>query len=301
MSPALSPSTLLFLVLPPLLWASNAIVGRLAAGAIPPITLNFLRWVVAILVLLPFVWRRLKQDWPLARKAWVVLAATGFLSTTTYNALQYFALTTSSPINVALITAAGPIFTLLMGWLFFQATISRAATLGAVVSLIGVAWVLLRGELQNATRIDFVSGDLFMLLAIALWSLYTWLLRGRPAEMSGYSVLTMQMAWGLLFAVPMVLAEWFLGGYSAIAWSPKIYSMILFVALGPALLAYLCYQQAVLRTGSQLPMFFLNLSPEFAALMAVVLLGEFPELYHGVGLVLIVAGIVLANPTKKSV
>jgi drug/metabolite transporter (DMT)-like permease len=276
MSPALSPSTLLFLVLPPLLWASNAIVGRLAAGAIPPITLNFLRWVVAILVLLPFVWRRLKQDWPLARKAWVVLAATGFLSTTTYNALQYFALTTSSPINVALITAAGPIFTLLMGWLFFQATISRAATLGAVVSLIGVAWVLLRGELQNATRIDFVSGDLFMLLAIALWSLYTWLLRGRPAEMSGYSVLTMQMAWGLLFAVPMVLAEWFLGGYSAIAWSPKIYSMILFVALGPALLAYLCYQQAVLRTGSQLPMFFLNLTPVFAALMAVVLLGEFP-------------------------
>ena len=301
MSPVLSPSTLLFLVLPPLLWASNAIVGRLAAGAIPPITLNFLRWVVAILVLLPFVWRRLRQDWPLARKAWVVLAATGFLSTTTYNALQYFALTTSSPINVALITAAGPIFTLLMGWLFFQATISRAATLGAVVSLVGVAWVLLRGELLNATRIDFVSGDLFMLLAIALWSLYTWLLRGRPAEMSGYSVLTMQMAWGLLFAVPMVLAEWFLGGYSAIAWSPKIYSMILFVALGPALLAYLCYQQAVLRTGSQLPMFFLNLTPVFAALMAVVLLGEFPELYHVVGLVLIVAGIVLANPTKKSV
>ena len=301
MSPALSPSTLLFLVLPPLLWASNAIVGRLAAGAIPPITLNFLRWVVAILVLLPFVWRRLKQDWPLARKAWVVLAATGFLSTTTYNALQYFALTTSSPINVALITASGPIFTLLMGWLFFQATISRAATLGAVVSLVGVAWVLLRGELLNATRIDFVSGDLFMLLAIALWSLYTWLLRGRPAEMSGYSVLTMQMAWGLLFAVPMVLAEWFWGGYSAIAWSPKIYSMILFVALGPALLAYLCYQQAVLRTGSQLPMFFLNLTPVFAALLAVVLLGEFPELYHAVGLVLIVAGIVLANPTKKSI
>ena len=301
MSPVLSPSTLLFLVLPPLLWASNAIVGRLAAGAIPPITLNFLRWVVAILVLLPFVWHRLKQDWPLARRAWVVLAATGFLSTTTYNALQYFALTTSSPINVALITASGPIFTLLMGWLFFQATISRAATLGAVVSLVGVAWVLLRGELLNATRIDFVSGDLFMLLAIALWSLYTWLLRGRPAEMSGYSVLTMQMAWGLLFAVPMVLAEWFLGGYSAIAWSPKIYSMILFVALGPALLAYLCYQQAVLRTGSQLPMFFLNLTPVFAALMAVVLLGEFPELYHVVGLVLIVAGIVLANPTKKSV
>jgi drug/metabolite transporter (DMT)-like permease len=229
----------------------------------------------------------------------VVLAATGFLSTTTYNALQYLALTTSSPINIALITAAGPIFTLLVGRSFFQASISRAASLGAVVSLVGVAWVLLRGDLLNVTRIAFVPGDLFMLLAIALWSLYTWLLRGRPPEMSGYSVLAMQMLWGLLFAVPMVLAELLWGGYPAIAWSPKNYGMVLYVALGPALLAYLCYQQAVLRTGSQLPMFFLNLTPIFAALMAVVLLGEFPELYHVIGLVLIVLGIVLANLSKK--
>jgi drug/metabolite transporter (DMT)-like permease len=293
------PLTLLFLVVPPLMWASNAIVGRMAAGAIPPITLNFLRWVVAVLVLLPFVWQRLRQDWPLARKAWVVLAATGFLSTTTYNALQYLALTTSSPINIALITAAGPIFTLLVGRSFFQASITRAASLGAVVSLAGVAWVLLRGDLLNVTRIAFVPGDLFMLLAIALWSLYTWLLRGRPPEMSGYSVLAMQMLWGLLFAVPMVLAELLWGGYAAIEWSPKNYGMVLYVALGPALLAYLCYQQAVLRTGSQLPMFFLNLTPIFAALMAVILLGEFPELYHVVGLVLIVLGIVLANLSKK--
>jgi drug/metabolite transporter (DMT)-like permease len=294
------PTTLLFLVFPPLLWASNAIVGRMAAGAIPPITLNFLRWVVAIMVLSPFVWRRLRQDWPIARQYWGVLAATGFLSTTTYNALQYLALTTSSPINIALITAAGPIFTLLMGRALFQATISRAAAVGAVVSLVGVAWVLIRGEVQNATRIAFVPGDLFMLLAIALWALYTWLLRGRPTQMSGYSVLIMQMAWGLLFAVPMVLAELVWGNYAAIDWSPKVYGMITYVALGPALLAYLCYQQAVLRTGSQLPMFFLNLTPVFAAIMSVLLLGEFPELYHLVGLVLIVLGIILANPPKKS-
>ena len=229
----------------------------------------------------------------------MVLAATGFLSTTTYNALQYLALTTSSPINIALITAAGPIFTLLVGRLFFQASISRAASLGAIVSMLGVAWVLMRGELLNAANITFVPGDLFMLLAIALWSLYTWLLRGRPVEMSGYSILTMQMAWGLLFALPMVVLELLWGGYAAIDWSPKVFTMVIYVALGPALLAYLCYQQAVLRTGSQLPMFFLNLTPVFAALMAVVLLGEFPELYHVIGLILIVLGIVLANPPKK--
>lgn len=294
-------STLGFLMLPPLLWASNAIVGRLAAGAIPPITLNFLRWVVAILILLPFVAGRLRQDWDLIKKHWVLFAVTGFLSTTCYNALQYLALNTSSPINISLITASGPIFTLLVGRAFFKAPIGRAAALGAFVSLLGVAWVLLRGDLDNFVRISFVSGDLFMLLAIGLWSLYTWLLRDRPAAMSGHSVLAVQIIWGILLAVPMVLAEMLWGGYAAIVWTPTVMSIVLYVAIGPALLGYLCWQQAVARTGSQLPMFFLNLTPVFAALMSVLLLGEFPEIYHVIGLTLIVIGIGLANRSGKKI
>ena len=210
-------------------------------------------------------------------------------------------MTTTLSVSPAGKTAAVPVVPLIVGFKMFVLMARTVGAVGAVVSMLGVAWVLIRGDVLNAARISFVPGDLFMLLAIALWALYTWLLRSRPAEMSGYSVLTMQMAWGLLFAVPMVLAELFWGNYAAIEWSPKIYGMVVYVALGPALLAYLCYQQAVLRTGSQLPMFFLNLTPVFAALMSVMLLGEFPELYHVVGLVLIVLGIVLANPPKKSV
>jgi len=292
-------ATLIFLILPPLLWASNAIVGRMAAGAIPPITLNFLRWVVALMILFPFVYGQLKQDWSLIKKHWVLFAVTGFLSATCYNALQYLALITSSPINIALITAAGPIFTLLVGRAFFTAPISRAAALGAIVSLAGVAWVLIRGDFDNVLRIAFVAGDLFMLLAIGLWSLYTWLLRSRPPAMSGYCVLTVQMIWGILFAVPMVIAEIVWGGYAPIVWNQTSIGLVLYVAIFPALLGYICWQQAVARTGSQLPMFFLNLTPVFAALMSVLLLGEFPKIYHVVGLVLIVMGIVLASPSAK--
>ncbi len=288
-------TTLLVLTVPPLMWASNAIVGRMAAGAIPPLTLNFLRWVVALLVLLPFVLAQLKVDWSVGRKHWKLFAATGFLSTTCYNALQYLALITSSPINIALITAAGPIFTLLVGRAFFSAHIGRAAALGAALSLLGVAWVLVRGEIQNLAQVEFVSGDLFMLLAIALWSVYTWLLRDRPKEMSGYSVLALQMLWGLVFAVPMVLAEVVWGGYPPIQWGVQTVGMVVYVALGPALLAYICWQRAVALTGSQLPMFFLNLTPVFAAILAVLLLGEFPTSYHFIGLALIVFGIVLSN------
>jgi drug/metabolite transporter (DMT)-like permease len=282
------------------MWASNAIVGRMAAGAIPPLTLNFLRWVVALLVLLPFILTQLKVDWSTGRQHWKLFAATGFLSTTCYNALQYLALITSSPLNIALITAAGPIFTLLVGRAFFSAHIGRSAALGAVLSILGVAWVLVRGEIQNLTQVAFVSGDLFMLLAIALWSIYTWLLRERPKSMSGYSVLALQMLWGLVFAVPMVLAEVLWGGYAPIQWDGHTLGMVVYVALGPALLAYICWQRAVALTGSQLPMFFLNLTPVFAAILAVLLLGEFPQSYHLIGLALIVFGIVLSNRSEAT-
>ena len=286
-------------MLPPLLWASNAIVGRMAAGMIPPITLNFLRWVVALLILLPFVYRQIIQDWEPIKKHWLLFAATGFLSTTCYNALQYLALITSSPINIALITASGPIFTLLVGRAFFKASIGRAAALGALVSLIGVAWVLVRGDLDNIVKIAFVVGDLFILLAVGLWSIYTWLLRSRPNAMSGYSVLSVQIAWGILLAVPMVISEIIWGGYAPIVWTSSSVSLVLYVAIFPALLGYICWQKAVARTGSQLPMFFLNLTPVFAAVMSILLLGEFPKMYHAVGLVLIVLGIGLANPFVK--
>jgi drug/metabolite transporter (DMT)-like permease len=272
----------------------------MAAGAIPPLTLNFLRWVVALLVLLPFILTQLKVDWSTGRQHWKLFAATGFLSTTCYNALQYLALITSSPINIALITAAGPIFTLLVGRAFFSAHIGRSAALGAVLSILGVAWVLVRGEIQNLTQVAFVSGDLFMLLAIALWSIYTWLLRERPKSMSGYSVLALQMLWGLVFAVPMVLAEVLWGGYAPIQWDGHTLGMVVYVALGPALLAYICWQRAVALTGSQLPMFFLNLTPVFAAILAVLLLGEFPQSYHLIGLALIVFGIVLSNRSEAT-
>ena len=297
-------STLAVLTLPPLLWASNAIVGRMAAGAIPPFTLNFLRWALALVILYPFVARRLREDWPLVRTHLRLLTVTSLLSITLYNALQYLALITSSPINIALITASGPIFTLLVGRAFFNAGISRPAALGAVLSMAGVAWVLLRGDFANLTQIAFVSGDLFMLLAIALWSVYTWLLRERPAAMATNTVLIMQMILGLILAAPMVLAELAWGGYAPIEWSSSTIGFVCYVAIVPALLGYLCWQQAVARTGSQLPMFFLNLTPVFAALMSIALLGEFPYPYHLVGLALIVSGIFMANrpatPARQS-
>ena len=268
------PLNLLFLLVPPVFWAGNAVGGRMASGVIPPMTLNFVRWLKA---------------------HWLLMSITAFLSVTTYNALQYLALTTSSAINITLITSVGPVFTLLIGRLFFGAAIYRLAVLGAGISILGVVWVLVRGDFSNLASIQFVAGDLFMLLAMALWALYTWVLRRRPPAMSIYAAFAAQMMLGLLFALPMAVAELSFGTYAAIEFSPKLLLILLYVSTCPALLAYLCWQQAVARTGTQLPMFFQNLTPMFAALLSVALLHEYPEGYHIVALALIVLGIVLAN------
>ena len=294
------PLNLLFLLVPPIFWAGNAVVGRMAAGTIPPLTLNFVRWFLALLLLLPFVWTKLKQDWPLLKKHWRLMAITAFLSITTYNALQYLALTTSSAINITLITSAGPIFTLLIGRLFFGASISRSATIGAVISIFGVVWVLVRGDLDHVASIKFVPGDLFMLVAVALWALYAWVLRKRPQSISIYSAFAAQIMLGSLFAFPMMLAELSFGSYAPIQLSGKLLAILLYVVTCPALLAYICWQQAVARTGTELPMFFQNLTPIFAALLSVALLGEHPEGYHVVALALIVLGILLANRKQKT-
>jgi len=294
------PLNLLFLLVPPIFWAGNAVVGRMAAGTIPPLTLNFVRWFLALLLLLPFVWTKFKQDWPLLKKHWRLMAITAFLSITTYNALQYLALTTSSAINITLITSAGPIFTLLIGRLFFGASISRSATIGAVISIFGVVWVLVRGDLDHVASIKFVPGDLFMLVAVALWALYAWVLRKRPQSISIYSAFAAQIMLGSLFAFPMMLAELSFGSYAPMQLSGKLLAILLYVVTCPALLAYICWQQAVARTGTELPMFFQNLTPIFAALLSVALLGEHPEGYHVVALALIVLGILLANRKQKT-
>jgi len=294
------PLNLLFLLVPPIFWAGNAVVGRMAAGTIPPLTLNFVRWFLALLLLLPFVWTKLKQDWPLLKKHWRLMVITAFLSITTYNALQYLALTTSSAINITLITSAGPIFTLLIGRLFCGASISRSATIGAVISIFGVVWVLVRGDLDHVASIKFVPGDLFMLVAVALWALYAWVLRKRPQSISIYSAFAAQIMLGSLFAFPMMLAELSFGSYAPMQLSGKLLAILLYVVTCPALLAYICWQQAVARTGTELPMFFQNLTPIFAALLSVALLGEHPEGYHVVALALIVLGILLANRKQKT-
>ncbi|WP_232346343.1 DMT family transporter [Cupriavidus sp. USMAA2-4] len=286
--------TLFLLTFPPLSWAGNAIVGRLAAGHVPPITLNFIRWVIAGAILACFAGRSLLAHRGALQRHAVMLWVLGALSIASYNALQYLALKTSTPINVTLIGASTPLFLLVLGATVFKEPVKPWHVAGALLCLIGVGFVLLRGEPARLAQLDFVAGDLFMLAATVAWSGYTWLLRKHRPDLPLPAFMLAQILTGLAVSVPFV--GWELGvAQESIRWSWRVAAILAYVGTVPSLLAYFSWDRAIARAGAQLPVFFITLTPVFAALLSTLLLSEWPHWYHGVGLVAIGMGILLAQ------
>src|SRR5215218_3422597 len=181
MNQRLTFSTAGLLTVAPVLWAGNAVVGRMVAPLVPPLTLNFLRWALAFLILLPFAWRVLRADGPV----WGNLrryAVLGLLGVGCYNALQYLAVKTSTPVNITLVGSSMPAFMLALGAAFFGQKITRRQVAGALLSVAGVLVVLSHGDVAHLAQVRFVAGDLYMLVATAAWALYSWLLT-RPDEL----------------------------------------------------------------------------------------------------------------------
>jgi drug/metabolite transporter (DMT)-like permease len=289
--------TAALLTLPPLLWAGNAVVGRLVTGMVPPVTLNFLRWALAFLILLPFAAPVLRPGsalWP----QWRRFALLGLLGVGCYNALQYLALKTSTPLNVTLVAASVPVWMLGIGALFFGQRISGRQMAGAVLSIAGVLVVLGRGDWALLTQVRLVPGDFYVLLATAAWAVYSWLLirPGDPPEIRGdWAAFVMaQLVFGLGWSALFAGGEWALED-AHIQWGWPLAAALAYVATCPAILAYRSWGLGVQRVGPNIAGFFSNLTPLFAAVMSAAFLGELPHVYHAVAFALIVGGIVVSS------
>jgi drug/metabolite transporter (DMT)-like permease len=295
----LTPATVVLLTVPPLLWAGNAVVGRLVRDAVPPMTLNLLRWAIALLVLLPLAWTTLRGAGVLAgvRARWRRYALLGLLGIGMYNSLQYLALQTSTPINVTLVASGVPVWMMLVGRLFFGVPVRPWQVAGAVLSIAGVLVVLCRGDAHQLLALRLVAGDLFMILATIAWSFYTWMLlqpRDEPVLRADWAAfLAVQVAFGLLWSCGFSTVEWARTPH-AIAWSGTLLLALAFVATGPAVLAYAMWGAGVRRAAPGIGAFFMNLTPLFAALLSSAFLGEPPHLFHALAFGLIVGGIVVS-------
>ncbi len=309
MAHPLTPRLALLLLLPPLMWAGNALVGRLMVGLVPPLLLNLMRWGVALVILLPLGWHVLRTAEQRAA-LWerrVPLAILGLLGVGAYNALQYLALTTSTPLNVTLIAASSPLWMLSIGALFYGQRPGPRELVSAACSLAGVLLVLSRGDLARLAEIAFVPGDVMMIGAIISWCFYSWMLSKPPAALqSGIpkpgqdwaGFLLVQTLFGIGWAALSAGAEAAVAP-AAVQWSWGVAAAILFTALGPSLIAYRSWGMGVAQVGPALAALFANLTPLFAGLMQGALLGQWPQGYHLMAFALIVGGIALSSLKRR--
>jgi drug/metabolite transporter (DMT)-like permease len=284
------------------LWAGNAIAGRALVGSISPITLTTVRWSLAALILLPFGWRVFKPGSPLWENK-IRFLILGLFGVGSYNTLLYLALQTSSAINVTLIGASMPIWMLFIGSVFYQVKPKLLQMIGAVVSLIGVAVVLTRGDLSALLSMQMVVGDLLIMVATFLWAFYSWML-SRPGtsterQWPWADFLMAQILVGLLWTGLFDGFE-IAAGHAYLDLNLWTCSLILFVAIGPSLVAYRCWGLGVNGAGPTVAAFFANFIPLFTALLSAAILGEPPSLFHGLAFALIVAGIWVSSPKNRS-
>jgi drug/metabolite transporter (DMT)-like permease len=299
--PQLNLATIAYLLTATALWAGNAIAGRVLVGSVSPITLSTVRWALAALLLLPFGWRVLKpgSDFWQNKKRFLLL---GLFGVGSYNVLLYLALQTSTAINVTLIGASMPIWMLMIGAIFYETKPNLLQMVGAVVSMIGVGIVLSRGDLATLLSMQLVMGDLFIVLATILWATYSWMLT-RPGSST-----ERQWPWAdFLFAQVMVGLLWtglfdgmeIAAGHAFLDLNLWTGSLILFVAVGPSLIAYRCWGLGVNGAGPTMAAFFANFIPLFTALFSAAMLGEPPQLFHGVAFTLIALGIWVSSSKKR--
>jgi drug/metabolite transporter (DMT)-like permease len=300
--PQLNLATISYLLIATALWAGNAIAGRVlvASAAVSPITLSLVRWGLAALLLLPLGWRVFAPSSALwqNKKRFVLL---GLFGVGSYNVLLYLALETSTAINVTLIGASMPIWMLLIGAIFYQTKPGLLQLVGAVVSLLGVAIVLTRGDLSTLLSMEMVLGDLLIMLATITWAFYSWML-SRPGvsterQWPWAEFLMAQVFVGLLWTGFFDVFE-IAAGQAYLELNLWTASLILFVAVGPSLIAYRCWGLGVNGAGPTVAAFFANFIPLFTAILSAAMLGEPPRLFHGLAFALIVIGIVISSRKK---
>lgn len=284
-------SAYVLLTLTMLFWAGNYTIGRWAAGHVPPVTLAFLRWSGAALLVLGLAWPHLKRDWPVIRSKLPALLALGVTGAGLFNTLQYIALTGTTATNAGIINSSSPVMIAVLSYLLNGERVRLAQILGIAISLCGVLTVMSHGKLSTLAGLSFNQGDLVMLGAMVIWALYTALLDKRP----GIHVLSFA---AVTYCVAAVLNAMLAGVEVAhgarVAWSLPSVAAIAYTAIFPSFLAYLFFNRGVEVIGPTRAGAFMHLVPLFTVALAVLFLGEQPALYHGLGLLLILAGVWLA-------
>ena len=282
----------LLLSITALCWAGNAIVGRLAAGHIPPVTLSFLRWSFAFLIILPFAWKHLKRDWGAIRTRLGTMIFLSVIGISAFNTLQYWSLEHTTALNTLLLQSAGPLFVAVWSLILLGIRLTLAQAGGIALSLIGVLVILLHGDLTALSSIEFNKGDIIFTVALAIFGLYSVLSLKRP-QIHGLSFVGFTFGCGAVCLVPLWIWELFTRPVMQLN-ATNLLSLF-YVAVFPSTLAYLCFNRGVQLIGANRAAPFFHVVPVFGSAMAIVFLGEHPQLFHIIGFALVLTGVFVAS------
>ena len=290
------PSTLshpyLLLSLTALLWGGNAIAGKIGAGHVSPFLLTWLRWIIACFILIVFSTNHLKHDFGTIKKHWLFLFLLGAFGFAIFNGLMYLALNHTTAINVAIEQASMPLIVFILNYLLFRTKVTTYQIIGFLITLIGVAITITRGNLFGLDYQSLNLGDLLMIGAIIVYGIYSVLLKKKP-NIHPLSFLSALGVAALLTTTPFVFYETYSNN---LIWPDLTgWGVALYAGIFPSVLAQLFWILGLDKIGSNRGGLFINLVPIFGAILAVLVLGETFEAYHAIGLVLVLGGITLAQ------
>lgn len=283
----------LLLVLTTLFWSGNFVLSRGMHADIPPLALSFWRWALALAIMLAFSWRTFLSQRGIVYRERRFIIIQGLLGVTGFNSLIYLAVQSTTAVNAVLINSCVPILIALCSLFINKEPLSLRQWAGILVSLTGVALIIVGGKLGSLVELDFNRGDLLVLCAGLAWALYSVNLKRFPDELHPFSYLLGIMVAGLIGILPFYILE--LGmGYGLTANLPTL-TTIVYVAIFPSVLAFIFWNRAVRDIGANRAGVFIHLMPVFSSIMAIMFLGESIELFHLQGIALVFAGIFLAT------
>lgn len=286
----------LLLCVSALAWAGNFIVARYIHEQVTPVTLSYGRWGLALLILLPFTLPALLRQRTLVRAHLGLFALLGLTGMALFHSFVYAALESTGAINAALILSLTPVVIVILTWLLDREPIAPVQAAGITLSLIGAGILITRGDLSVVRALDFNRGDLWMLMAVPNWALYSVLLRRRPAAVEPMVLLTVTITAGLVFLTPALILE--LAHGTEFELNGETLAGMAYVAVFASVIAYICWNRGVSVVGANRAGLFMHLVPAFSALLAIAVLGESLLVHHLTGIGLIIAGIYLTTSRK---
>ncbi len=289
-----NPYVLLTLAM--LFWAGNFVLSKAIVVEVRPVTLAFGRWLLALLVLLPFAYRHLRRDNSALREAGMVLVPISLLGITCFNTFVYIGLQSTTAINSLLLQSFFPVVVPVLALIFFRERLRGGTVVGILVSLVGTLWLVAEGSLARLQSATFNAGDGWVITSVVLYAGYTLLLRFRPT-VHPLSFLAVTFGLGVVMLLPFLVAEWLIYGVPAL--TQELGLALAYLALFPSLVSYLFFNEAVRQIGATSAGLFSHLVPLFGSLMAIVFLGERFYSYHAVGIGLILTGIALVVVTRQ--